>query len=89
MDEKVRSSLVKALRDLESERENVDRQIAAVRAVLGTAAGLKRRGRGPGRGGKRRTMSAKARRLISARMKAVWAKRRAKAQPAKAESKRS
>jgi hypothetical protein len=91
MDAKVRGSLIKALRDLELERANVDRQIAAVQSVLGTVDGLKRRAGSPAGGAKRRAMSTKARKLISARMKAVWAKRRAqkKTQAAKPEAKRA
>ncbi len=92
MDPKVKSSLEAALRELESERSNLDRQIAAVRAALGTDDGAKSRAAAvPAAPRKRRTMSAKARRLISARMKAVWAKRRGekKPQPEKAESKRA
>ncbi len=83
MDAKVRSSLTKALRDLEAERASLDRQITAVRAVLGPADGGKPV-RHPVAARKRRSMSAKARKLISTRMKAVWAKRRAEKKTAAA-----
>jgi hypothetical protein len=91
MDAKVRSNLTKALRDLEAERMNLDRQITAVRAVLGTTDSLKVKRAAQAGVTRRRGMSAKARKLISTRMKAVWAKRRAEkkaAAAAKVESKR-
>ena len=66
------------LSDLKSERERID---AAIRALEGTG----KSGRGPGRppgsskGGKRRTMSAAARKRISEMMKLRWAERKKKA----------
>ena len=63
--------------DLKSERERID---AAIRALEGTG----KSGRGPGRPpgtskGKRRTMSASARKRISEMMKLRWAERKKKA----------
>ena len=68
------------LSDLKGERERID---AAIRALEGTG----KSGRGPGRppgsgsakGGKRRTMSAAARKRISEMMKLRWAERKKKA----------
>lgn len=68
-------TLRKALRRLESEKEKIDRQIAAIRGVLG--AGLQGRGPGVAAGRTRKPMSAAARRAVSIRMKAYWAKQRA------------
>jgi hypothetical protein len=71
----------RALAELQSERQRIDRQIDAIQTVLG-AGGR----RGPGRGGGRpagmrrrgrRRMSTAARKAVSQRMKAYWAKRRA------------
>ena len=62
------------LSDLRSERDRID---AAIRALEGG-----RTGRGPGRpagSGKRRTMSASARKRISEMMKLRWAERKKKA----------
>jgi len=61
------------LSDLRSERDLID---AAIRALEGG-----RTGRGPGRpagSGKRRTMSAAARKRISEMMKLRWAERKKK-----------
>jgi hypothetical protein len=61
------------LSDLRSERDRID---AAIRALEGG-----RTGRGPGRpagSGKRRTMSAAARKRISEMMKLRWAERKKK-----------
>jgi len=76
----VTSALRKALRQLEKERERIDRQISAIRSVLdesGTArtpASLAKPNRATP---KRRQMSAAARRAVSQRMKAYWEKRKA------------
>ena len=76
-------TLRRALLELESERNRIDGQIAAIQSVLGGGGG--RRGRRPGSTG-RRPMSPAARRAVSQRMKAYWAKRRAaKAKSAKKE----
>ena len=72
----VTAALKTALRQLESERQRLDRQISTLRSVLSggretgsTRVALRRRGR-------RRSMSAAARAAVSRRMKAYWAKRR-------------
>jgi hypothetical protein len=68
----VTATLRQALSQLEAERARLDRQLAAVRMVLGaTAPRNSPRARKP--------LSAAARKAISRRMKAFWAKRRAKA----------
>ena len=75
----VRSTLRKALGTLQSEQDRIERQISAVQAALAALAG-----RGAGRNssatGKRRRkpMSAAARKAVGRRMKAYWAKRKAK-----------
>lgn len=71
----VQKTLKTALGQLEMEKARIERQMASIRLALrGTgAAGL---------GAKRRTrssMSPAARRAVSKRMKAYWAKRRAAA----------
>jgi hypothetical protein len=66
-------TLQDALRQLESERAQVDRQITAVRMALdGVGAGAP-----TSRPRRRRGMGAAARAAIGRRMKAYWAKRRA------------
>ncbi len=76
----VMPTLRKALRHLETERSRIDRQVAALRGALDGLGGARRRGRSspPARPvRRRRRMSATARRAISQRMKAYWAKRKA------------
>jgi Skp family chaperone for outer membrane proteins len=79
MVQKLMVPLRKALRQLETEKRRIDREITAVRAAL-EALGDKDRGtpasstRAKAR---RRRMSLAARRLVSQRMKAYWTKRRA------------
>ncbi len=71
--------LRKALRRLEAEKQRIERQIAMLQTVLtelGTGT-VRRRPRSPARPKARRRMSAAARRAISRRMKASWAKRKA------------
>lgn len=83
----VTSALRKALRQLERERERIDRQIGALRSVLdesGTAGTLASRAKPNRPKSKRRPMSAAARRDVSQRMKAYWKKRRAAPGKAKA-----
>ena len=70
----VSGTLRKALQELESEKNRIEGQIAAIQSVLG--GGGTRRGRRPGGAG-RKPMSAAARRAVSRRMKTYWAKRRA------------
>lgn len=75
----VTAPLHKALRQLEAEKQQIDRQITAVRAAL---KALGDTGRGtlassPRAKARRRGMSATRRRAVSRRMKAYWAKRKA------------
>ena len=75
----VTAPLRKALRQLEAEKQRIDRKITAIRAALGALGDA---GRGtPGSStrpkARRRRMSLAARRADSQRMKAYWAKRKA------------
>ncbi len=75
----VTATLRKALTELEAEQAALDRQIAAIRLLLGDGrASAPTLGIVP-RQPKQRAMSAAPRKLISQRMKALWAKRRAAA----------
>ena len=77
---KVMAPLRKALGQLETEKQRIDREIAAVRAALEALGDRGRRAPAPPTRAKvtrRRRMSAAARRAVSQRMKAYWAKRRA------------
>ena len=79
----VTKTLRKALVELQAERERISGQITAIQKVL-AAGGSRRRPAVRGQaasGGKRaqKTMSAAARKAMSRRMKAYWAKRRAEA----------
>ena len=76
----VLATLRTALRQLEAQRAHLDRQIAGVRSALdglGAGASQSRSVRSTARVRRRRRMSATARRAVSQRMKAYWAKRRA------------
>ena len=76
---KVTAPLRKALGQLETEKQRIDREIAAVRAAL-KAFGDTGRGAPASTArasARHRRMSAAARRAVSQRMKAYWAKRRA------------
>ncbi len=76
----VTAALRQAIRHLETEREGIDRQIAAIQSVLGDSGrrtGPSARTVRPRVKVKRRRMSAAARKAVSQRMKAYWAKRRA------------
>ena len=65
---------------LTSDRDRVDRQIAAIQAALAAMNGRRLGGAdGVGIRRGRRRMSAAARKAIGRRMKAYWAKRRAQA----------
>jgi len=87
----VTTTLRRALAELQSDRQRIERQIDAIRTILG-ASGRRERGRrarrsaGTGRRGRRR-MSAAARKAVSQRMKAYWAKRRASSGKGRAASK--
>ncbi len=83
-------TLRKALIRLQAERKQIDRQIAAIEGALEGVGGRARRRRA-GRPARRRTrgrkpMSTAARKTMSRRMKAYWAKR--KAESAKGKGKR-
>lgn len=72
------ATIQRAIAELEAEREELDSKIAALRAVLTGRRGRSARGNG-GTGSRRRsrrTMSASARKAVSARMKKYWAERR-------------
>jgi hypothetical protein len=78
-------TLRQALSTLTIEKQRIDRQIVAIETALqatnGRARAQTRNSRGDGRGQNapsngRRRMSASARKAVSARMKAYWAKRR-------------
>lgn len=78
------TSLKKALPGLELEKQNVDSQIAAVRAALRTLGEKGQQRRATTRAkGKRHRMSAANRKAVSRRMKLYWAKRRAASKKAK------
>src|SRR5262245_32626740 len=68
------------LAKLSAERQGIDRKIIAVREALHAVNGLPAGGGGASRRSRRaqRRMSPAARRAVSKRMKAYWAKRRAK-----------
>ena len=72
----VSETLRKALQQLEQEKTKQESRLAAVRAALD---GFRRNARAeaPKPGRRRRRLSAAARRAVSRRMKAYWAKRRA------------
>jgi len=78
----VTKTLQKALRELRADREKISRQIAMIQKVLGTDSQARRprknRVGAPGKPARRR-MSAAARKAVSRRMKAYWAKRKAEA----------
>lgn len=76
--DEVTQTLRKALSRLQSERQHIDHQVAAIRTALGGAV----EGRPVAR--RRPKMSAAARREVSQRMKAYWAARRAAKAGAKA-----
>lgn len=85
MADNVRSTLQKALTQLTAEKAHIDRNIVALETALGALGGRRGGSRGMPR---RRRMSSAARKAIGRRMKAYWAKRRAKrsktAKPSKA-----
>jgi hypothetical protein len=80
----VMATLRKAVQELQAERARLDRQLAAVRTLLGSLDGARGRVVRAARQAptpRRRRMSASARRAIGRRMKAYWAKRRATSRP--------
>ena len=76
----VRATLGKAVRELEAEKARIDRQLGAIRGLLGSLDSAKGRTVGVARRVRTRRgrrMGAAERRAISQRMKAYWAKRKA------------
>ena len=71
------AALRDALHQLEQERATLDRQIAGLRSVLGQTKAMPVAQSARAGIVRRRTMPAAARKLISQKMKALWAKRRA------------
>lgn len=82
-------TLRKALAELQAEQDKISRQIIAIKKVLATGDTGRARGRGraaaQGRWTQKR-MSAAARKAVSRRMKAYWAKRKAQAAKGKGEA---
>jgi hypothetical protein len=78
----------KALVELQAEQRKISEQIAAIQRVLAAGGSRRRpavRGQAASRGKRaRKTMSAAARKAMSRRMKAYWAKRRAASAKGKA-----
>ncbi len=71
----LRTALIK----LQAERARFDEQITGIEQALAVLSGIqqvKKEGPAPRRPPKRRPMSATARKAVSQRMKAYWAKRR-------------
>ena len=75
MTPQLKATLTKALRQLETERANLDRQMEGVKAVLGIS-GDGNSSRVRTRAVRTRTMSAAAKKRVSQRMKKYWAERR-------------
>jgi hypothetical protein len=75
----VSAMLRKTLASLRSERGRIDRQISALEMALGTMSkrGPRSRTATSDRPRRRRRMSAAARKAVSERMKAAWARRKA------------
>ncbi|MCC7415921.1 MAG: hypothetical protein IT176_02185 [Acidobacteria bacterium] len=68
------TAIQRAIAALETERQQIDRKIAALQGLLGPGRG-RSRANGAGRR-RRRPMSAAARKAVSVRMKEYWAGRR-------------
>ena len=78
----VTPTLRKAVRELEADKARIDRQLTAIRGLLGSLDSAKSRAAAVAqqvRPPQRRRMSAAARRAVSQRMKTYWAKRKAAA----------
>jgi predicted nucleic acid-binding Zn-ribbon protein len=84
----VTKTLQKALVELQAEQKQISKQIAAIEKVLGGVRSRRRsaaRSQAASRGKRaRKAMSAAARKAVSRRMKAYWAKRRAASAKGKA-----
>jgi hypothetical protein len=82
----ITKTLRKALAELRTDRRKIDQQIAAIETALAGLGGKARHGGGRAarpRPAARKSMSAAARKALSRRMKAYWAKRREQAAKAK------
>ncbi len=80
---KLTAPLRKALATLEKEKRHIEQQITVVQAALEALGGKARSTASPTAKrpkAKKRRMSAAARRAVSQRMKAFWAKRKAQAE---------
>lgn len=86
----VTKTLRKALAELQTEREKISQQIAAIQKVLAAGGSRRRpaaRRQVASRGKRaRNSMNAAARKAVSRRMKAYWAKRRAASAKGKAKA---
>ncbi len=79
---KLVAPLRKALRTLETEKRHIEQQISVLQAALEALEGKRKSAPAPSTThskAKKRRLSAAARRAVSQRMKAFWAKRRAEA----------
>jgi hypothetical protein len=75
----LRGMLHRALSKLETEKARIERQITGLKQVLKAGVGTARdamAGNARVSAGRRRRMSSAARKAVSARMKAYWAKRK-------------
>jgi hypothetical protein len=73
------ATIQRAIAELEAERQDIDKKIAALRSALTPSVSRRSRGNGAAAGNRkrrRRAMSASARKAVSARMKKYWAERR-------------
>jgi hypothetical protein len=77
MPDRIRTTLMKALKQLQIQRGRLETQISAVSDALAQLGGLKGRPGRKTRARRRTKMSAAQKRAVSKRMKAYWAKRRA------------
>jgi hypothetical protein len=71
----ISKTLRRSLTELRSERTRLDQQISAIETALGALGGRGRAASGKPR--QRRPMNPAARKALSQRMRAYWAKRRA------------
>ncbi len=76
------ATLRRAFRLLEREKTKLESRIVAIRVALDGVRGTKVRDGEQARRGRRSGMSAAARKAVSQRMKAYWARRRARPVPA-------
>ena len=85
----VTKPLRKALVALQAEKERIERQIMGIQRALSVLSGIphaERVGRAIRQAPPRRAMSAKARKALSQRMTAYWAKRRRESDKAQKKS---